>query len=217
MCFITFRNRSKRQVHATGPAGSSRGQGWHRHLSVREPGGTPLGEQIRELLLGPEHTTMDAWTEALLYAAARVQLVKEVIKLALMQGKIVLSDRYIDSSLVYQGMARELGVDRILDLNLGATGGLMPDLTFVFHLDVVASRERLVYPRTAEDRIEGEPLDFHQKVEDGYRKLEEMYPGRIVGIDGGRALEEVHADVVAACSERLGLKLRETGSGSQVI
>ena len=76
-------------------------------LSVREPGGTPLGEQIREILLGPEHTTMDAWTEALLYAAARVQLVKEVIKPALMQGKIVLSDRYIDSSLVYQGMALE--------------------------------------------------------------------------------------------------------------
>jgi len=176
-------------------------------LSVREPGGTPLGEQIREILLGTEHTTMDAWTEALLYAAARVQLVKEVIKPALMQGKIVLSDRYIDSSLVYQGMARDLGVDRILDLNLGATGGLMPDLTFVFHLDVAASRMRLAGRGTAEDRIEGEPLDFHQKVEDGYRKLEEMYPGRIVGIDGGRAIEEVQADVVAACRERLGLEL----------
>ncbi|MHB1325554.1 MAG: dTMP kinase [Thermoleophilia bacterium] len=176
-------------------------------LSVREPGGTPLGEQIREILLGPEHTTMDAWTEALLYAAARVQLVKEVIKPALMQGKIVLSDRYIDSSLVYQGMARELGVDRILDLNLGATGGLMPDLTFVFHLDVAASRERLAGRGTAEDRIEGEPLDFHQKVEDGYRKLEEMYPGRIVGLDGGRSVEEVQGDVVAACRERLGLEL----------
>ena len=176
-------------------------------LSVREPGGTPLGEQIRNILLGPEHATMDAWTEALLYAAARVQLVREVIKPALMQGKIVLSDRYIDSSLVYQGMARELGVERILDLNLGATGGLMPDLTFVFHLDVAASRERLAGRGTAEDRIEGEPLTFHQKVEDGYRKLEEMYPGRIVGIDGGRSVEEVHADVVAACRERLGLEL----------
>jgi len=176
-------------------------------LSVREPGGTALGEKIREILLGPEHEGMDAWTEALLYAAARVQLVKEVVKPALMQGKIVLSDRYIDSSLVYQGMARDLGVERILDLNLGATGGLMPDLTFVFHLDVAASRERLAGRGTAEDRIEGEPLEFHQQVEDGYRRLEEMYPGRIVGIDGGRSIEEVHADVVAACRERLGLAL----------
>ncbi|MCL4474155.1 MAG: dTMP kinase [Actinobacteria bacterium] len=176
-------------------------------LSVREPGGTPLGEQIREILLGPEHANMDAWTEALLYAAARVQLVREVIKPALMQGKIVLSDRYIDSSLVYQGIARELGIDRILDLNLGATGGLMPDLTFVFHLGVAASRERLAGRGTAEDRIEGEPLDFHQKVEDGYRKLEEMYPGRIAGIDAGGSIEEVHARVVEVCSERLGLEL----------
>jgi len=176
-------------------------------LRVREPGGTVLGEQIRDILLSPDHAAMDPWTEALLYAAARVQLVKEVIKPALMQGKIVLCDRYIDSSLVYQGVARELGIDRILDLNLGATGGLMPDLTFVFHLDVASSRERLAGRETAEDRIEAEPLEFHQKVEDGYRQLEGMYPGRIVGIDGGRAREKVHTDVVAACRERLGLDL----------
>ncbi len=208
MYFITFEGidqsgkstQLKLLAEAAGKAGIDT-------LSVREPGGTALGEQIREILLGPEHAAMDPWTEALLYAAARVQLVKEVIKPALMQGKIVLSDRYIDSSLVYQGMARDLGVDRILDLNLGATGGLMPDLTLVFHLDVAASRERLAGRGTAEDRIEGEPLEFHQQVEDGYRKLEEMYPGRIVGIDGGQSVEEVHADVVAASRERLGLEL----------
>ncbi len=176
-------------------------------ISVREPGGPPLGERLRELLLGPEHEGMDAWTEALLYAAARVQLVKEVIKPALMQGKIVLSDRFIDSSLVYQGIARELGIDRILGLNLGATGGLMPDLTFVFHLDVSTSRERLAGRGTAEDRIEGEPLKFHQKVEEGYRQLEAMYPARIVGIDGGRSVDDVHTEVVAACRERLGMEL----------
>ncbi len=176
-------------------------------LSVREPGGTEIGEKIRELLLGVEHDRMDAWTEALLYAAARVQLVKEVIKPALMEGKIVLSDRFIDSSLVYQGMARDLGVDRILDLNLGATGGLMPDLTFVFHLDLTLSRERLAGRGTAEDRIEGEPLAFHQKVEEGYRRLQEMYPGRIVGIDGGGSVDEIHQQVVAGCRERLGLEL----------
>lgn len=176
-------------------------------LSVREPGGTPLGEKIREMLLGSENTTMDPWTEALLYAAARVQLVKEVIKPALMEGKVVLSDRYIDSSLVYQGIARGLGVERILDLNLGATGGLMPDLTFVFHLDVDASRQRLAGRGAAEDRIESEPLEFHRMVEAGYRQLEEMYPGRVVGLDGGETPEQIHARVVAAVNERLGFSL----------
>lgn len=176
-------------------------------LTVREPGGTPLGEAVRALLLGPEHAGMDAWTEALLYAAARAQLVKDVIKPALMQGRIVLSDRFIDSSLVYQGMARGLGVGRILDLNLGATGGLMPDLTIVFHLDVDTSRKRLAGRGGGEDRMEGEPLEFHRQVEAGYRKLEEMYPGRVAGIDAGRGIEEVHAGVLSLCRERLGLKI----------
>lgn len=176
-------------------------------LTVREPGGTPLGDKIREILLGPEHTGMDTWAEALLYAAARAQLVKDVIKPAQIAGKIVLSDRYIDSSLVYQGMARGLGVERILDLNLGATGGLMPDLTFVLHLDLEKSRERLAARGTAEDRIEGEPLEFHKQVEEGYRRLEEMYPGRIVGIYGDGTVAEVHESIAQACRDRLGLEL----------
>ena len=176
-------------------------------LNVREPGGTPLGEALRALLLGPEHAGMDPWTEALLYAAARAQLVKDVIKPALMQGRIVLSDRFIDSSLVYQGMARGLGVERILDLNRGATGGLMPDLTLVFHLDVEASRVRLAGSGRGEDRIEGEPLEFHRQVEEGYRRLEEMYPGRVAGIDAGRGIEEIHAEVLSVCQGRLGLKI----------
>ena len=176
-------------------------------LCVREPGGTPLGEGIRALLLGPEHEGMDPWVEALLYAAARAQLVKDVIRPALASGRIVLSDRYVDSSLVYQGIARGLGVEHILELNLGATGGLMPDLTLVLHLDVAASRERMAERGTGEDRIEGEPLDFHRQVEAGYRELEEMYPARLAGIDGGGSVEEVHAAVVAACRERLGLEI----------
>jgi len=176
-------------------------------LTVREPGGTPLGEGIRKMLLGPEHEGMDPWAEALLYAAARAQLVRDVIRPALGSGRIVLSDRYIDSSLVYQGIARGLGVERILDLNLGATGGLMPDLTLVLHLDVAGSRERLAARGEGGDRIEGEPLDFHRQVEEGYRQLEEMYPARLVGIDAGGTVEEVHAAVVAAGRERLGLEI----------
>ncbi|MHB1389629.1 MAG: dTMP kinase [Thermoleophilia bacterium] len=176
-------------------------------LSVREPGGTPLGDRIRDLLLGLQHTGMDPWAEALLYAAARAQLVKDVIRPALATGKTVLSDRFIDSSIVYQGMARDLGVDTILNLNLGATGGIMPDLTFVLHLDVDASRRRLADRGAAEDRIESEPLAFHRQVEAGYHKLETMYPGRIVGIDGGRSIDLVQADIARACRERLGLEI----------
>jgi len=176
-------------------------------LTVREPGGTPLGDAVREMLLGPEHTGMDPWAEALLYAAARAQLVKDVIRPALGRGTIVLSDRYIDSSLVYQGIARGLGKERILDLNQGATGGLMPDLTLVLHLDVGTSRERLAARGTAEDRIEGEPLDFHHQVEDGYRQLEQMYPARVVGIDGGGAVEAVHESIKQVCRDRLGFEI----------
>ncbi len=176
-------------------------------LSVREPGGTALGEAIRKLLLGPEHAGMGPWAETLLYAAARAQLVKEVIRPALAGGKLVLSDRYIDSSLVYQGIARELGVEPVLDLNMGATGGLMPDLTLVFHLDVYSSRRRLAGRRDGRDRIEGEPLEFHRRVEAGYRQLEDLYSGRVVGIDASLAVSEVHARVLAECRQRLGLKV----------
>lgn len=208
MFFITFEgiDQSGKSTQIELLAEAMRGAGLEV-LSVREPGGTPLGDRIREILLGPEHTGMDPWAEALLYAAARAQLVKDVIRPALGKGTIVLSDRFIDSSLVYQGMARDLGVDRILDLNLGATGGIMPDLTFVLHLDVERSRERLSGRETAEDRIEGEPLEFHRKVEEGYRRLEEMYPGRIVSVDGRQAAEQVQAEIARACRDRLGFEL----------
>ncbi|MBE0429028.1 MAG: dTMP kinase [Thermoleophilia bacterium] len=209
MFFITFegidQSGKSTQIRLLAEALEKAG---HSQLSVREPGGTPLGDRIREMLLGPEHAGMDPWAEALLYAAARAQLARDVIRPALGRGLIVLSDRYIDSSLVYQGMARGLGVDRVLDLNLGATGGLMPDLTFVLHLDVEKSRERLAGRGAAEDRIEGEPLEFHRQVEEGYRRLQEMYPGRVVGVDGGGGDEQaVHGIILKACGERLGLEL----------
>jgi dTMP kinase len=155
---------------------------------------------------------MDPWAEALLYAAARSQLVKDVIRPALGAGKIVLSDRYIDSSLVYQGIARELGIDRILELNLGATGGLMPDLTLVLHLDVAGSRERLSASGEGEDRIEGQPLEFHEQVEAGYRQLEELYPARVAGIDAGGTIEDVHAAIIFICRERLGLEIEPSAA-----
>jgi dTMP kinase len=176
-------------------------------ISVREPGGTALGEKIRELLLGPEHDGMDAWAEALLYAAARAQLVSKVISPALGEGKVVISDRYIDSSLAYQGIARGLGPQTLMEINLTATRGLLPDLTFVFHLDVNQSRERLAARATNEDRIENEPRAFHRSVEEGYSQLEGMYPQRIVGIDAAGSVEDIHLAIVALCRERLEMDL----------
>ncbi len=176
-------------------------------INVREPGGTALGDHIRELLLGSGHEDMDAWSEALLYAAARAQLVREIIEPALEMGKIVVCDRYLDSSLAYQGFARGLGAERVLELNQWATGGLMPDLTLLLMLDVDASRRRLSRRATGGDRIENEPLDFHKRVEDGYHKLIQMFPERIAVIDGGQAADQVHQRVVAIINERFGWEL----------
>lgn len=176
-------------------------------LTVREPGGTPLGEQLRELLLGPEHPRMDIWAEALLYAAARAQLVAEKIRPALAQGTAVLADRYFDSSLAYQGIARGLGVLWIMDLNLRVTRRLSPDLTFVLHLDVDSSRSRLSQREAGEDRIEGEPPEFHAKVEEAYHRLEKMFPERIVGLDAAAPVEEIHGKIAAACRKKFGWKL----------
>lgn len=176
-------------------------------INVREPGGTPLGDRIREVLLGPEHGEMDAWSEALLYAAARAQLVREIIKPALEMGKVVICDRYLDSSLAYQGFARGLGYERVLELNQWATGGLMPDLTLLLKLDVEASRKRLSNRGTAGDRIENEPLDFHNRVEDGYHRLKQLFPERIADVDGGKPAEKVHELIIDTVNRKFGWKL----------
>ena len=162
-----------------------RGQG-HEVVAVREPGGTPLGERIRELLLdGPE---MTAWAEAALFAAARAELAGRVILPALDLGAWVICDRYVDSSLAYQGAARGLGVDAVRDLNAAATGGLLPDRTFVLLVDPeVALGRRGARP----DRIEREDADFVRRVDRGYRDLAAASPERIVVLDGSLPPEEL--------------------------
>jgi dTMP kinase len=149
-------------------------------VTTREPGGTSLGEQIREILL---HSPEDIvpWAEAALFAAARSQLVEEVIAPALESGYDVICDRYIDSSLAYQGIARGVGVDRVLELNLQATRGLLPDRTFLLLVDVEESRAR---KGTERDRIEGEDDEFIARVDRGYRELAELFPRRILAADG---------------------------------
>jgi len=145
---------------------------------TREPGGTELGEAIRDLVLHGGDVT--PWAEAALYAASRAQHVEEVIRPALRRGATVLCDRYIDSSVAYQGVARGLGLDRVLELNLAAVGGLLPDLTFLLELDPAAAAGRMAAER---DRLENEDTRFHARAGAGYRELAERFPHRIVVLD----------------------------------
>jgi dTMP kinase len=161
---------------------------------VREPGGTPLGEGVRELLLHRDHS-VSPWAEALLYAAARAQLAHEVLRPALSAGRVLVLDRYVDSSLAYQGHARGLGIDAVLDLNVRATSGLLPDLTIVVAIAVAeaAGRRGLSY-----DRIEAEGLAFQELVATGYAEVAARYPQRVVVVDGSGSRSQVAAAVLAA-------------------
>ncbi|MFN2526300.1 MAG: dTMP kinase [Actinomycetota bacterium] len=167
---------------------------------TREPGGTAIGARIRDVLLDPDNAAMAPHAEALLYAADRAQHVAEVIRPALDQGKFVVSDRFIDSSLAYQGVARGLGVDEIFRVSEWATGGLVPDLVFVLRMDASEALERL---SGEPDRLESEDLEFHGRVSDAYLELAQRYPDRFVVVDAARPKEEVHQDVTTAVDKRL--------------
>ena len=156
---------------------------------TREPGGTELGERARELVLnGP---TMTPWAEAALFAAARAELVARVILPALGRGADVISDRYVDSSLAYQGIARGIGIDHVLELNLTVVQGLMPDLTVLLLLDPDEAAQR----SGATDRLEREGADFRARVDEAYRELAARFPERIVALEGGRPADEL-AEVI---------------------
>jgi dTMP kinase len=163
-------------------------------VPVREPGGTAPGERIRSLLLDPG-LRIDPWAEALLYAAARAELVAEVIRPALDRGATVIADRYVDSSLAYQGVARGLGVAEVLEVNLAATERLLPDRTIVLELerDLAASRRD-----GAADRMEAEADPFHAAVAEGFADVARRFPERIVVVDGGGPPEDVAARVQEA-------------------
>jgi dTMP kinase len=158
-------------------------------VATREPGGTPLGEEVRRLLL--DGMEMSPWAEASLFAAARAELVARVISPALEAGSDVVCDRYIDSSLAYQGIARGLGVERVLELNLVATSGVLPDRTVL----VLVDPEVAVQRRSTSDRIEREGEAFHRAVDEAYRSLAEMFPQRITTVDGNRPPELVAEEI----------------------
>lgn len=168
-------------------------------VHTREPGGTPIGEKLREILLDKGNGEMQDVTEMLVYAASRAQHVRELIIPALEEGKVVICDRFTDSSIAYQGYGRELG-EQVEEVNARATGGLQPDITFWLDIDPETGRRRA--GRAGElDRLELEQLDFHYRLYDGYKALLEKYPERIKRIDASRSIDEMRDEIYAYLEE----------------
>jgi dTMP kinase len=165
-------------------------------VGTREPGGTELGETLRQIVLHGQK--ISPWAEVAIFAAARAELVDKVIEPALKRGATVISDRFVDSSLVYQGVGRGLGIENVLQVNLLATKGLMPDRTFVLLVDEKLSEARVGEER---DRMESESDAFRRLVGDGYRRLAEMYPERIVALDGTQSRGLIAREVRQALVE----------------
>lgn len=163
---------------------------------TREPGGTPLGDRVRALFLLDPDVTIDPLAEALLINSSRAQLVGDVIVPALRAGTVVLCDRFFDATIAYQGFGRGLDIEMLLELSLTATRRIAPDLTFLLDIPAELSRERLRARGVAADRLEREPLQFHDRVRRGYLQLAERF-GRIVVLDGTRAPGDLAAEAMA--------------------
>ncbi|MBC7368412.1 MAG: dTMP kinase [Undibacterium sp.] len=174
-------------------------------VTVREPGGTELGEQIRNIIVhNSKGDEMCAETELLLFAAARAQLVREVIAPALIAGKIVLSDRYLDSSTVYQGIARNLAADPVAQINHFAIGNVMPNLTVVIDVPTEVSLKRLKQRASdLPDRMERENVDFYKKVREGYLVLAKGMPERFIVVDGTKSADAIEKKIWAEVKARL--------------
>ena len=173
-------------------------------VRTREPGGTPIAEQIRNVILDKGNTAMDPRTEALLYAASRRQHLVEKVWPAVKEGKIVICDRYLDSSLAYQGGARGLGIDNILNINMFATEGTFPDLTLLFDIAPEIGLARIAANANREvNRLDLEKIDFHQKVRNTFLELAKRYPERFVIIDASKSQEEVAETTLKVIKDRL--------------
>lgn len=175
-------------------------------LITREPGGTVIGEEVRQLILNPEHKEMSPVTEMLLYAASRAQLVHEVIGPALEEGKIVISDRFVDSSIVYQGIARKLGISTVSAVNALGIGIYRPDGIFFIDLSEAEGLRRKKEQKNL-DRMEQEGIDFHHMVSEGYRKVLSGRP-EVMKIDGGRSIDTIQKKIRNHVDELLKKKNR---------
>lgn len=178
-----------------------------RTLVTREPGGTAIGEKIRDLLqFAPESFAMTPEAELLLFEASRSQLVRETIQPALAQGTVVISDRFFDSTTVYQGVARKLPPDIVETLNAFAIGGARPDVTFILDIDVETARARMlrrVRPVAVTDRMEQEPIEFYERVCEGYRELVKREPDRFIVLDGRQTPDAIENEIWQALTSRL--------------
>ena len=174
-------------------------------VTTREPGGTPTAEAVRAILLDPAHTALSSMAEALLYAAARAQHVDELIRPALEAGKIVLSDRFADSTTAYQGAGRDIPAETIRALHDLATRGTWPDLTIVLDLPAVEGLKRAA-SGGAPDRIEQEPLAFHERVREEFLRIARAEPDRVRVVDGSRSVEAVNQEIRDIVGKRVGTR-----------
>lgn len=167
-------------------------------VTSREPGGNPIAESIREVILDRKNVDMDKRTEALLYAAARRQNIEQTVKPAIADNKLVICDRYLDSSIAYQGGGREIGEDTINEMNQFATEGFLPDLTIYFNLPVEEGLKRIAKNRAEEevDRLDVETIDFHNRVHAAYQRLEKDNPKRIKSVDATQSIDAVYQNVL---------------------
>lgn len=168
-------------------------------VRTREPGGTPAAEAIRQVVLSPEYEGLDDRAEALLFAAARGEHATRVIRPALQRGDVVICDRFIDSSIAYQGVGRELGIDRVRELSMWATGGLLPDLTVVLDIDPRIGLSRVAEP----DRLEAQPLEYHQRVRRGFLDLAQADPARYLVLDASGEVGEIASAIARAVDVQL--------------
>ena len=173
----------------------------YKCIRTREPGGTNIGEKLREILLDAGNSEMDPVTEMMIYAASRAQHVRELIKPALERGEVVLCDRFLDSSIAYQAGGRNLG-DMVSAVNSYAIDGVMPDITFWMDINPEAGRERIGKREDSSlDRLEREKLDFHYKVYDGYKQICQSEPERVKRIDATRTIEEIRDEIYGHLEE----------------
>jgi dTMP kinase len=179
-------------------------------LRTREPGGTPIGEKLRSLVLDHGHGHIDAHTEALIFAASRAAHASQVIRPALERGETVLTDRYIDSSVAYQGAGRSLGADAVRSLNEWATSGLLPDLTVLLDVDPAVGRQRRTSGDAAEDRLESEADDFHTRIRDAFLSLAAARPERYLVLPAHLPVADLAARILAKVDALLGASPRST-------